>query len=73
MGSWETILNPTGAGNNTNVATDDYEYDDTLNNDDEVDDYEYASLVEWDLGEDEDEDDDYNFEAPTQQTYDRNN
>ena len=69
-GSWETILNPTGAGNNTDVATNDYEYDDTLNNDDdnEVDDYEYTSLVEWDLGEDEDEDedDDYNFEAPTQ-------
>ena len=36
-GSWETILNPTGAGNNTDVATNDYEYDDTLNNDDDDD------------------------------------
>lgn len=25
--------------------------------------------MEWDLGDDEDEADDYNFEAPTQQTY----
>ena len=40
IGAWETVLNPTGAGDNTNVATDeeDYEYEEE---EEEEEDYEF--------------------------------
>lgn len=66
IGAWETVLNPTGAGDNTDVATDDYEYAE-----EEEDEEDYEFTVDADAEEKEEDDGDYDYtqtESPTSDT-----
>ena len=71
IGAWETVLNPTGAGDNTDVANDDDEEEDYEYEEEEDDEEDYEFNGDANAEEKEKDDGDYDYtqtESPTSDT-----